>query len=133
MNWAKLLAELPAIEESMESFNFKSAFINMLATLLFVLALVWATVWLLKKLLRSRLHAHNLSSSIKIVEKRVLGPKAALYLVELPGKRIVISESVSGIALVTELEEETLQELPAAGQNDAARPSFMDFLKKPKI
>ncbi len=84
------------------TYNYGSQFVNMLLTLGFVLILIFASVWLLKKIMRSRLQTLNRCNGIKILERRPLNPKASLYLVDILGRGVVISESTAGIHLVTE-------------------------------
>jgi flagellar biosynthetic protein FliO len=88
-----------------QTYNYASQFVNMLLTLGFVLLLIFASVWLLKKLMRSRLQTMNRANGIKILERRPLNPKACLYLVDILGKGVVISESPAGIHVVTEFAE----------------------------
>lgn len=89
-------------ENDGSSYNYLSDFFHMLFTLGFVLILIFVSVWVLKKILRSRMHNLNKTNGIKILERRPLNPKASLYLVDILGKGVVISESPSGIQLITE-------------------------------
>ncbi len=116
-----------------QTYNFGGQFVNMLLTLGFVLVLIFASVWLLKKIMRSRLQTLNRSNGIKILERRPLNPKASLYLVDILGKSIVISESAAGIHLVTEFApdinaEELLEKLQE--EQRASSPSFSAVLAK---
>lgn len=88
-----------------QSYNYMSEFVNMLITLVFVVVLIFVTVWFLKKILRSRIKTLNRSNGIKILERRPLNPKASLYLVDILGKGVVISESPAGIHVITEFPE----------------------------
>lgn len=88
-----------------QTYNYWGEFVNMLLTLAFILVLIFLSVWALKKIMRSRLKHLNRSTAIKILERRPLNPKSSLYLVDILGKGIVVSESPSGIQLVTEFAE----------------------------
>jgi flagellar biosynthetic protein FliO len=115
-----------------QSYNYWSEFVNMLVTLVFVLILIFATVWLLKKIMRSRVQTLNRSNGIKILERRPLNPKAALYLVDILGKGVVLSESQAGIHLVAELPdtvnaEELLEQLQEVNK---PRVSFKEIFAK---
>jgi|GEM_PF-5012851 flagellar biosynthetic protein FliO len=106
-----LFADESAPLES-QTYNYVSQFVNMLMTLGFVLALIFASVWLLKKIMRSRMQTLNRCNGIKILERRPLHPKASLYLVDILGKGVVISESPAGIQTVTEFPQDVnVQEL----------------------
>lgn len=113
-----LLADDTASLE-VSTYNYGGQFVNMLLTLGFVLVLIFASVWFLKKIMRSRLQTLNRSNGIKILERRPLTPKASLYLVDILGKGVVISESPSGIQLVTEFPKEVnIQDLLDARQEE---------------
>ena len=88
------------------NYNYWHEFVNMMITLGVIVALLFFTVWMLKKLNRSRGRHLNKMNAIQILEKRALNPKAALYLVKIQNKKIVISESASGIQLICECEQE---------------------------
>lgn len=90
-----------------QTYNYWGEFVNMLLTLLFILGLIFLSVWALKKIMRSRIQHLNRSTAIKILERRPLTQKSSLYLVDILGKGIVISESPSGIQLVAEFAEGT--------------------------
>lgn len=92
-------------------FNFMGEFVNMLLTLALVLGLVFISLVFLKKLMRSKMRQLNYTTGIKILERRVLNTKSSLYLVDILGKGIVISESPAGIQLVTEFPPGTDIEL----------------------
>lgn len=85
-----------------QSYNYMGQFVNMLLTLGFIVVLIFVSVFVLKKLMRSRIQHLNKSTGIKILERRALNSKASLYLVDVLGKGVVISESPSGIQVVTE-------------------------------
>lgn len=110
-------------------YNYRGEFVNMLCMLGCVLLLVFVTVTLLKRLMRSRTQHLNQSTGIKILERRVLNSKTSLYLLDILGKGIVISESPSGIHCVTEFPPDVnVEELLEARQEE--RPSFRDSLLK---
>ncbi|NGX61578.1 MAG: hypothetical protein K940chlam9_01065 [Chlamydiae bacterium] len=93
------------------NFNYMADFFHMLLTLGFIIVLIVITVFFLKKMMRSRMHALNKTTGIKILEKRSLNTKSSLYLVDILGKGVVISESPAGIHIVTELPEDMNVEL----------------------
>jgi flagellar biosynthetic protein FliO len=104
-------------------------FINMLFSLLFILIILGVSIWFLKRMMRSRLRHLNRSTSIKILERRPLSPKASLYLVEILGKGIVISESQNGIQTITEFGPEIhLEKLMTS--EEKPRLTFSEMLQK---
>jgi flagellar biogenesis protein FliO len=114
-----------------QSYNFWGEFVNMIATLVFVLILIVATIWLLKKIMRSRTQTLNRTNGIKILERRPLNQKAALYLIDILGKGVVIAESPAGVHLVTELPEDVKVEALLEQLQEAQKPRlFKDFLTK---
>ncbi|MBI3901077.1 MAG: flagellar biosynthetic protein FliO [Chlamydiia bacterium] len=117
-----------------QDYNYMGEFINMLITLAVVLSLIFLTIWMLKKVMRSRVKALNRSNGIKILERRPLNPKASLYLVDILGKGVVISESPSGIHVVTEFPEHVnIQELLSqVEEQQEPKPSFTEIFSKLK-
>lgn len=114
-----------------QSYNFWGEFVNMIATLVFVLILIVATIWMLKKIMRSRTQTLNRTNGIKILERRPLNQKAALYLIDILGKGVVIAESPAGIHLVTELPEDIKVEALMEQLQETRKPRlFKDFLTK---
>lgn len=120
------------IAKESQSYNYWSEFVNMVVTLVFVLILIFAAVWLLKKIMRSRVRTLNRSNGIKILERRPLNPKAALYLVDILGKGVVISESQAGIHVVTEFPENLKVEELLEQMQEANKPkaSFKEMFAK---
>lgn len=110
-----LFTPLFAEDESLELFggaqsqnyNFWGEFFHMMMTLGFIIILILVSVWVLKKIMRGRVQTLNRSNGIKILERRPLNPKASLYLVDILGKGVVISESQSGIQVITEFSHDT--------------------------
>jgi flagellar biogenesis protein FliO len=110
------LAEFTTQEAIGQSYNYWGQFVNMVVTLGFILILIFISVYVLKRLMRSRIQHLNRSTGIKILERRSLNSKASLYLIDVLGKGVVISESPAGIQVVTEFPsdvkvEEKLEEL----------------------
>jgi len=73
--------------------DFKYAFIKMVIILSLLLVLVFFTFWLFKRFMRIKIDQANLTKNIKIIERRALSHKSILYLIEVEGKRVLISES----------------------------------------
>lgn len=75
------------------NYNYKAQFIKMILVLILLIALVFITLKLFKKLAKSKLLGSNNQRAIKILEKRPLSPKSMLYLIEVQGEKVLISES----------------------------------------
>lgn len=115
--------------------NFMHEFLQMIFTLIIVLALAIFTLMMLKKLMRSRANVINENSAIRVLEKRNLSSKASLYLVDILGKGVVISETSQGIDLITELPlgadlEKMVEEVRTEKKNKTG--FFSSFQKKLK-
>lgn len=108
--------------------RFFTEFLNMLATLGFIIALILIVAWFLKRLVNTRMEQANVSSSIKVLEKRVLSPKSVVYLLEIEGTGILIAESANGITRLSEFE--IAQE--SKGQSTESSSNFSKLLEKKK-
>ena len=85
--------------------SYETAFIKTIVVLVGLLILILLTVWMFKKLSRGRLRSFNYLKSVKILEKRPLSPKSMLYLIEVGGKQVLISESQFEVRAITALDD----------------------------
>jgi flagellar biogenesis protein FliO len=92
-----------------EAPSYEGTLLKMLTTLGGLLLLVFLTIWILKKLSNGRFGGMGPSKKIIILEKKPLSPKTLLYLVELEGKKILISESQFEVRMLPQTAEETYE------------------------
>lgn len=89
--------------------SYQGAFVKMMMTLLGLILLIIISVWMLRRVSQGRMKQMNYGRSIKVLERRPLSAKSVLYLVEISGKKVVVSESqleVRTIATLDTLPEE---------------------------
>lgn len=89
--------------------SYKGAFTKMMVTLLALVVLIVISVWMLRRISQGRFRQMNSGRSIKVLERRPLSPKSALYIVEVGNKKVVIAESqleVRAITVIDDLLEE---------------------------
>lgn len=87
-------------DESGNSSRFFQEFLHMLSILGIMIAVLLLAAWFMKRLVAGRVQQGNSSSSIKILERRGLTAKTAIYLIEIDEHRIAISESSNGATLL---------------------------------
>ncbi len=75
----------------------------MLFSLAGLLVLVLGTFWFLKRMGKGKLRLGS-NRTIQILEKRPLSPKTVLYIVEIEGKQVLISESQLEVRALTTIE-----------------------------
>ena len=81
--------------------SFQEELFNMLTTLgLFLFGLL-ALAWVFNRLKMARNLQMNESSNIQILERRVIAPKGVLYLIEVMGQVMIVSESPAGLQYLT--------------------------------
>jgi len=80
--------------------RFMQEFMNMLTTLGLMIAVLVAGGWLVKKLLATRMKQTNTTSTIKVMERRTLTARTAIYLLDIEGQQIAIAESHNGVTLL---------------------------------
>jgi len=90
-----------------KAYNFWNEFTNMVITLALILGTLIVFAWILKRFLSKRVIQVNATSSIRIIERRALSPKTAIYLLDVLGKGIIIGESPAGLNALGELPLET--------------------------
>ena len=120
----RILEEQNVKEQKTDDTNsrFFMEFVQMLITLGFILVLILLAGWFLRRLLNTRLQQANTTSAIKVLERRSLTPKSALYLIEVAGKKIVIAETHAGITRLTDFPTDTSTAIEE-------KPSFDKVLK----
>lgn len=84
--------------------DFKSSLLKMFFSLLGLVALLAFTIWMIRRFVRTKMEMNYKSSTIQILEKRTISPKSILYVVEVEGKKLLISES--------QFEVRALEKLP---------------------
>lgn len=95
----------------LEEDHFYQEFFKMISMLGLIIILLLLASWFLKRLLSSRTEQINNTSLIKIVERRMLSPKSAVYVLDVLGKKIAIVESQNG---VTSLGDISIKDLSTA-------------------
>jgi flagellar protein FliO/FliZ len=85
--------------------RFFSEFFHMLFVLGIVIVVFFIGIWLFRKLLVQRNLQMNNTNKIKILEQRPLSPKSSLFIVEVFGKTMLISESINGVKFLSEVSE----------------------------
>lgn len=123
---------LEDLVESPEKHNerFYTEFLNMLATLGLVIAVILMAAWFLRRLLNTRLEQINTTSIIKIVERRALSSKTAVYLLEIYDKVIAVAETQSGITQLGEFPIPPEDESTSEVDKDKIPSSFKQILEK---
>ena len=94
--------------------HFFNEFLNMMVMLGFVLGGMVILAWIAKRFLNVRMQQVNAQSAIRIEERRSLGPKSMLYLVEIEGHRVLIGETPAGLVRLGQLHESSEQRARAA-------------------
>lgn len=90
--------------------SYEGTFFRMILTLVGLLVLVFLTIWALKKLSHGRFGKMGTQKRITVVEKKALSPKTLLYLVEMDGKKILVSESQLDVRMLLQPNEQELYE-----------------------
>ena len=126
------LLESDAIVEPQE-FNYWQQFFRMMFILGLILGVVLLIAWILKSYLNKRIKHVNTQNRIKVLERRNLSQKSMLFLVEVEGKKMVVSDSQSGgVQFLMHLgeEEEVPPDAATKTQNIASKFSFAQILQR---
>jgi flagellar biogenesis protein FliO len=108
--------------------TFIKEFIGMLTTLGLIISLMLIVAWFLKRMVNARLEQRNITSAIKITERRTLSPKTALYLLEVYDKTVLIAESQNGVSRLAEFAGEPAEPAESAS-NEPSSTSFRQLLE----
>ena len=80
--------------------------------LIVILAVLFIATWFLKRFDRFKLKPSDKTTRIQLIERKVLSPKSVLYLIEIDGNKIALSESATnGVQVLSLLppEQKTTQ------------------------
>ncbi|MCE5295255.1 MAG: flagellar biosynthetic protein FliO [Chlamydiales bacterium] len=72
-----------------------------LLLLISVLLVLFVGTWYLKKFSTFKVKEPSKESRIQLLEKRVISPKAVVYLLSIDGHKVAISETSAGVCLLT--------------------------------
>ena len=89
--------EDPVHKEAEHPDRFFNEFLNMLFTLGIIIFFLLVLSWFVKRMTNTRMQQINESSSIKILDRRSITAKSAVYILEIKGKTIAIAESSNGL------------------------------------
>ncbi len=91
------------VEETPVPPTYEHALGKMLLTLLGLLLLIILTIWMLRRLGTGKIGKGS-GQTIKILERRPISQKSILYLIEVEGKQVLISESQLEVRKITSVE-----------------------------
>lgn len=90
--------------QSTNNDRFMAEFFHMLFVLGIIIGALLVLTWFLKRFANTRIQNLNVSSNVKVIERRVLGPKAIIWLLEVHGKELVVGESSQGFHKLAEFD-----------------------------
>ena len=83
--------------------SYEGAFIRMLVTLLGLVLLVFLTFWILRRLGKGKFSFGG-DKMINVIERKSLSPKTSLFIIEIEGKRVLVSESQFEVRALTTID-----------------------------
>lgn len=86
--------------------HFFSELVDMASTLGIILLGLLIVTWFLKRSLAAKQDQLNVTSAIKILERRSLAPKVAVYILEIWGTRLIVGETPAGLVRLGEIPAE---------------------------
>lgn len=90
--------------------NFESMFFKTIIALVVLVTALIVLTKVVKRMSGTRIRNVNGQKTIKVLEKRAISPKSALYLVEIAGKQIVIAESQLEVRAISEFSWDKTKE-----------------------
>lgn len=78
-------------------------FFKMISMLGLIIVLLLLGSWFLKRLLSSRNEQINSTSLIKIIERRSVSAKSAIYVIDILGKKVALAESHNGVTYLGDI------------------------------
>ncbi len=84
--------------------SYEGAFLKMVLSLLLLLFVLFFGIWIVRRLSKGRLNMFREPKHIRIIDRRPLSAKTALYLVEVGDKRVLMAESQLEIKALTTID-----------------------------
>ena len=81
--------------------RFFQEFLSMLFSLGIILGAIFFLMWILRRMMNVRIEKVNLTSAIKVLERRPLSPKTTIYILNIYGKAVTIADSHNGVTLLS--------------------------------
>lgn len=101
-DWENQNAERAAKEENI----YGELWSKTLLLLIVILAFLFVATWFMKRFDTFKTKPQDKGSKILLIERKVLSPKSVLYLIEIEGSRIALSESATnGVQVLRALSE----------------------------
>jgi flagellar biogenesis protein FliO len=86
-------------------YDFWSEFTHMLSILAAIILFLLGAAWVMRRLLNVRMESINQNSHIRIIERRTMSPKSAIYLLEVGEQQMLVGESAAGLHPLGTLKE----------------------------
>lgn len=100
----KLWEQQNAPRDAAEETRYGELWTKTLTMLVIILLILFAGTWYLKRFGGfGRIKDSGQNARIQLLEKRVISPKAVIYLLSIDGHKIALSETSSGIQVLQEL------------------------------
>lgn len=84
--------------------KFTDELLNMVITLGMVIAVIFALAWIMKRMLNAKVQQENVTSNIKVIERRTISSKSGIYVLEIFDKILVVAESPAGFHYLTSID-----------------------------
>lgn len=100
------------VDDTKVKSSFSDEFLHMMMSLGFIIVIMLLAGWALKRLMGQRVQQANNNSDIKVIERRPLSAKSAVYLLDIHGRTIIVGESATGL--------HSLGDFPTPGDNQTS-------------
>lgn len=94
-----------APREAQEEARYGELWSKTLLLLIVMLLILFVGTWYMKRFTGFKVKDSGTSSRIQLLEKRVISPKAVVYLLSIDGHKIALSETSSGIQVLHEITQ----------------------------
>ena len=95
--------------------TYEGAFFKMIVVLVSLLFIIFFFIWIMRRFTQHRIRLFNQAKHIKIIERRPLSPKTALYIIEIGEKRVLVAESQLEVKTLATLEDFSSSVAPKEG------------------
>ena len=100
-----LHADVDMQNQSIANTDYQALFRNTALIVIAFLVVIFVFIWLIRRISNMREFQTNNQKHIKVIERRALSPKTAIYLLQVGAKKIVVAESQLEVKHLGDVQE----------------------------
>lgn len=106
------------------------AFVRLFVALIIILGMIYAAVYVMRRFWARQTTQPSSSNLFSVLGRLHLGPKKAIYMIEIPGRILIIGVTESRMEMLGEITDQDEIELIKSSAGDITPLPFLSHLKR---